>query len=396
MKILIATDTYYPSVNGAAYFTYRLANCLKDRGHEIYIMCPSMQFKNTISNEAGVIVYGIRSIYLPVYQNFRFSPLFLSKKYIKDSIIKISPDIIHIQNHFMIGKGAALFSKKLGIPVIGTNHFMPENLIHFLHLPKFAESWLINFGWKQCIDIFKELNLVTAPTKTAANLFKKAGFNKEVTPISNGIDLNIFKSSNDGEYLKEKYKLPINIPILLFVGRMDKEKKVDEILFAMSKIIKTKDAHLVLAGKGKEKHNLEMLTKKLNLDKHVTFTGFIPDIDLPNLYNVADLFVIAGIAELQSIVTMEAMASGLPIVAVNAVALPELVHDGVNGYLFTAGDCEDLANKILIIISNNKMSAQMSKESLEIIKNHDLNIIINKYVSIYNKVIDSHVQNTLV
>lgn len=388
MRILIATDTYHPSVNGAAYFTYRLANILAKNGHDVFVMCPSQSFTNTVSNDDGVIVYGIRSIHIPVYKNFRISPLIFSKKTIQMAVKEISPDIIHIQNHFMIGKRVAIFGKKLGIPVIGTNHFMPENLVHYFYLPKIAEKWLKNFGWRQCIKVFEQLDFVTTPTKTAADLLKKVGFSKDIMPISCGIDLQRFKPTNDGSYLKERYSIPKDKQVLLYVGRMDKEKRIDVILQAMSDILRAVNVHLVLAGMGKEKQKLEALVEKLGIQKTVSFTGFVPDNDLQNIYKVADLFVIAGIAELQSIVTMEAMASGLPVVAVNAMALPELVHNGENGYLFVDGDSQLLARKVITILSDKKLSTQMSQKSLEIIKAHDINKIIKKYESLYNEIVN--------
>ena len=167
---------------------------------------------------------------------------------------------------------------------------------------------------------------------------------------------------------------------------MDKEKRVEVILHALSEILRTNNVHLVLAGIGEEKQNLEILSEKLDVQKSVTFTGFVPDEDLQNIYRVADIFVIAGIAELQSIVTMEAMASGLPIVAVNAMALPELVHDGKNGFLFPIDDNQTLAQKVTTILLDNKLQKKMSEESLEIIKAHDMNQIIKKYESIYYEI----------
>jgi len=387
MRILIATDTYYPDVNGAAYFTYRLTTILAKRGHNVFVMCPSRSLRNIVSNDKGVTVYGIRSIHIPVYQNFRISPLFISKT-IRRAIEEISPDIVHIQNHFLIGKRVVSAAKKLGIPVMGTNHFMPENLVHYLHLPEIAERWLRKFAWGQCIRTFEQLDYVTTPTKTAVALLKNAGFSKDVMPISCGIDLERFKPTNDGLYLKQIFAIPINTPVLLYVGRLDKEKRIDLILRALSDILRVTSVHLVLAGIGKEKQKLEELTEKLGIQKAVTFTGFVPDKDLPNIYKIADLFVIAGIAELQSIVTMEAMASGLPVVAVNAMALPELVHDGENGYLFSDGDRQMLAEKVIAILSDQSMRTQMSKKSLEIIQDHNINKIIGKYESIYNEIID--------
>jgi 1,2-diacylglycerol 3-alpha-glucosyltransferase len=385
MRILTATDTYYPDVNGAAYFTYRLATLLARRGHDVFVMCPSRSFKNTVSNHGEVAVYGIRSIHLPVYQNFRVSPVFTCRT-IRRVIREISPDIVHIQNHFLIGKEAVSAARRLGIPAMGTNHFMPQNLTHYLHLPGIAERWLQRFAWRQFVRVFEQLDFVTTPTRTAAALLVKAGLKKKVVPVSCGIDLERFKPTNDGAYLRRRFAIPTHKRVLLYVGRLDKEKRIDMILRALPDISRAASVHFVLAGIGKEKRNLEELAEKLSIQQTVTFTGFVPDEDLQNIYRVADLFVTAGVAELQSIVTMEAMASGLPVVAVNAMALPELVHDGENGYLFSDGDGQMFAEKVIAILSDQAMWAKMSEKSLEIIRDHDINKTIEEYESIYSEV----------
>ena len=388
MRVLIATDTYYPDVNGAAYFTYRLATILAKRGHDVLVICPSRSFKNTVSNDNGVTVFGIRSISIgfTVAHDFRISPLFISW-IVRGPMGEFSPDIVHIQNHFLIGRRVVGVAKKLGVPVVGTNHFMPENLTHFLHLPKTAERRLQEFAWRDCARIFKQLDFVTTPTKTAAGLLKNAGFSRDVMPVSCGIDLERFKPTNDGLYLKQIFGIPNDKPVLLYVGRLDKEKRIDTILRALPDILRVTPVHFVVAGMGIERPRLEELTGKLGIQNAVTFTGFVPDKDLQNIYRIADLFVIAGIAELQSIVTMEAMASGLPVVAVNAMALPELVHDGENGYLFSDGDSQMIAEKVIAILTNQPMREEMSQKSLEIIKNHDINKIVEKYESIYGEVV---------
>lgn len=227
---------------------------------------------------------------------------------------------------------------------------------------------------------------MTTPTKTAAALLAKAGLGKEVVPISCGIDLERFKPSNDGAYLRRRFGIPSDRPVLLYVGRLDKEKRIDLILRALPAIQRLNSVHLVLAGIGKEKRSLEELAHKLGMQKAVTFTGFVPDEDLQNIYRVGDLFVMASIAELQSIVTMEAMASGLPVVATDAMALPELVHDGENGYLFSDGNGQMFAEKVIAILSDQGMRAEMSRKSLEIIKDHDINRIVERFESIYSEI----------
>ena len=391
MKILIATDTYYPSVNGASYFTQRLAIMLAKRGHKVFVLAPGKSLRDNIAIHDGVTVYGIRSISIPLYPNFRISPLFLSRKPIKKYVQEIHPDVIHIQNHFMIGKSVAMAAQELNIPIMGTNHFMPENLAHYFHLPKFAEEKLKKLGWNQFARVYSRLDTIATPTKTAARLIENMGLEKEIVPVSCGIDLERFNPRNDGTDLKEKYAIPKDRSILLYVGRLDKEKRIEMILNALPQIIRSVNAHVVLAGIGKLRRQLETLVQKLDVQDRITFTGFVPDNDLPSLYRIADLFVIAGIAELQSIVTMEAMASGLPVVAVNAMALPELVDDGENGYLFSDGDIQMLAGQAVKILTDSKLRERMTQKSLEIIRAHDINKTLDRYELLYQKTIAQHV-----
>ena len=115
----------------------------------------------------------------------------------------------------------------------------------------------------------------------------------------------------------------------------------------------------------------------------------MPDEDLPNLYKIADCFIIAGTAELQSLVTMEAMASGLPVVGVNAMALPELIHDGENGYLFELDNIESLTQSLIKILSDEKLRKQMGDKSLEIIQAHDINNSMVTFESLYQSMLNS-------
>lgn len=387
MKILIAADTYYPSVNGASYFAQRLAAMLGTRGHEVCAIIPSQKFKNTRSIHEGVSLYGVHSVSVPIYPGFRVSPSLFIKKTIEEIIHTLQPDVVHIQDHFMIGKTAAIVAKKFHIPVVGTNHFMPENLIHYFHLPSTARKQLKKFGWNQFLDVYRTLDAVTTPTRTAARLIREMGFTKKVFAISCGIDCSRFKKGVAREDIRKKYGIPKNKPVALYVGRLDEEKRIETIIRSLPLVLSTIDIQLVLVGMGKLRRSLEELVKEIGVEKNVTFAGFVADSDLPEVYRAADVFVIAAVAELQSIVTMEAMASGLPVIAVDAMALPELVHDGKNGYLFQEGDTHMLARRIRAILGNADMRSHMSAQSLEIIHAHDINNTIAQYESIYKKVL---------
>ncbi len=388
MKILIATDNFYPNINGAAIFTFELAKGLVKRGHNISIIAPARKFKYTITKSEGMTIHGIPSLMIPkiIHPAGVRVPLTITSSQIKTIIKEINPDVIHIQDHFMIGSKVSKIGRSLGVPIVGTNHFMPENFIHYLSPPKFAKKPLSKLAWKQFINVYKHLNLITAPSKTAASLITNLGLKNLVIPVSCGVDLERFNPKNNGNYLKKRYKITNLKPVVLFVGRLDKEKNIDVVIKAFAEVLKSIDAHLVIAGKGKEKGNLVNLSNRLGISNKIIFTGFISDKDLPFLYRIADIFTIASIAELQSIATMEAMACGLPVLAAKVMALPELVHSSKNGYLFNpAGDIKILSKQIIKVLQNPSLKKAMSENSLKIISHHNLDNTIKSYEKIYQK-----------
>jgi 1,2-diacylglycerol 3-alpha-glucosyltransferase len=384
MRILIANDTFYPDLNGNSYFTYRLASSLIKRGHEVLVIAPSQSFRHEKSVRQGVPVFGLRSIPIPHYANFRVPLPFFTQQALTNVISEFNPEAIHIQCHSTVGRTTMKIARKLGIQIMGTNHFMPENLVIYLHFPNWLEKKVISLAWNDFRRVYEKLDFVTTPTKTAADLLKKYGFSKPVLALSNGIDMSRFHPGQNGDYLKERYHLP-DKPTLLYVGRLDKEKNVDLVLRALSLVDDKIAPHFLVAGKGYEMENLKKLAKKLEIEDRVTFAGFVPDEDLPFLYNIASVFINGGVAELQSLVTMEAMATGLPVIGVNAMALPELIHDGENGYLFPIGGVNELAVCIKKMFSDKEQMELMGKKSLDIIQHHDIEKVMSKFESIYWK-----------
>lgn len=387
MRILFGTDLFYQNTAGSSNFIKQLSKGLAEAGHEVFMIAPSKKFKNTITKEDYIRVYGIRSIVIPeaIYPSKFRIPITGGFNKIKSIIKEVNPDVIHIQDHFMIGSKIAKEGRQLKIPIIGTNHFMPENFIHYLYPPEFAKKLVKKLAWRAFIRVYKHLDLITVPTKTAAIQLKSLGLQNPIIPISCGVDLRRFNPKNTGAHLRKRYKIPTSTPVVLFVGRLDKEKHIDVLINAFSKIPTSVGAKLVITGKGTERLKLAKLTKKLRVEKEVIFTGFIPDKDLPSLYRIANLFAIASIAELQSIATLEAMASGLPVVAANVMALPELVYNGKNGYLFENGNINDLAGKMIQILKDPNLAKKMSGMSIKIISQHNINQTIKKYKEIYNR-----------
>lgn len=385
MKILLVSDTYPPDVNGAAYFTYRLGFALAKKGHEVHVAAPALAWKDTTVLEGGLIVHRVRSLPVLFHSYFRFCPPSAARSSLRDIVLEVRPDVIHVQNHFLLGRAAILLAKALRIPLIGTNHFMPENLMHFLHLPAFIEKKVVTLAWKHFSRVYAPVDFVTTPTKTAADLLRAIGFQKEIRPISCGIDLQRFHPGYDAEDLRAKFGIPLETPVILSVGRLEKEKNPEVILRAFALVLSKQEARLLYVGKGEAQEGLKRLVQKLDLKTKVIFADFVEDVDLPRIFSLATVFATASIAELQSIATMEAMASGLPVVAANALALPELVHDGKNGYLFPPGDIVRLSESLISIISNTDQREDMSEESLRMIQRHKAEATTVAFEEIYRQ-----------
>ena len=159
--------------------------------------------------------------------------------------------------------------------------------------------------------------------------------------ISYGLDLKTFHPPHPDERTdtRQKWNLPLHVPLILHVGRLDTDKHVDRVILAAAQAMQHSDAHLLIVGDGRQKRHLMQLCRDLKIEERVHFTGYVSiEQGLPELYRVAHMFVTASEIETQGIVLLEAAASGLPLIAVHATCIAEIVYDGANGYLTNAGD----------------------------------------------------------
>lgn len=223
--------------------------------------------------------------------------------------------------------------------------------------------------------------LVTTPTETAARLIRPL-LKAEVVAVSSGIDLKKFEPRWDSGQIRARYGIP-DKPVLLFVGRLDPEKKLDEVLDAVAIALQHTEFCLVIVGKGIQQPVLKKRTATLRIADNVIFTGFVPEEHLPMIYQLSRCFIIASIAELLSLATLQAMASGLPVIAARAGALEELVHDRANGLLFNAGDINEMARCMVEILSNDTLCRQMGAMSLEYSQQHDIHGSVRVFESLY-------------
>lgn len=378
--VLIGADTFPPDINGAAKFGERLAAGLARRGVEVHVVAPATSevHGNFRENHDGtpIIVHRLKSHRFPGHKTLRYvNPLTLRGK--TNRIIKnVKPDVIHVQSHLNVGRSMSKEAKKRGITLIATNHIMPENLIKYVvGTPAWIERPFAKFAWWDAKNVLKLADAITTPTKRAANLLESSTGLTGVYAISCGIDASRYSDAPPAT----------NKPAtLLFVGRLDHEKRIHVLLKAVSLLDPKLDVKVELVGDGSERQPLEAYAEELGIRSKINFLGPVNDAELMQALHRSSIFVMPSIAELQSIATMEAMASGRPVVAADAMALPHLVHSGDNGYLFIADDSKDFAAQLTkVLTADKKEFERLAANSLHLIQAHDINKTLDIFEQLY-------------
>ncbi len=391
MRIVIAGQTYSPSTNGPAVFSTNLAEALTQAGHHVMVMVPSESAHAYQITRNGVCVHALAALPLS-FIAADVHVTFHTDRRVGDLLDAFQPDIVHIQDHYPLSRSVVRESLRRKLPLLGTNNFVPDNIITQVPIFSPIHSLVTRVLWKTVLDVFNKLTMATAATETSACILRAQGLRVPVQAISSGVDLERFRpiSAEDRAALRQRYGLDPHKTLLLYVGRVDQDKGLDLLLHAFAQLQRD-DLQLAIAGKGSHLHALQALAKQLCVDQHVVLPGYIPDEDLPALHHSADIFVMPSEVELQSIATLEAMATGRPVIAANACALPEIVTDDVNGYLFQPGDAADAARCIAQLSGMPERWAAMGAASLARVQPHDLSQTAKRYQDVYSRLITEHV-----
>ena len=423
MKIVISTDIYYPMINGVAVFSRNLAAGLKKRGHQVMVLAPSITGRFSVEKDEdyGFTVVRLKSkrmylypdqiekvpkdkkllgVKVPqlIYKNglhVSYNPYSDIKRVLDD----FKPDIIHDQTPGPLALAVFRYAKRRKIPIVSTDHAYPDNLTQQVKLPELAKKPINAAMNAYFVSFLRRSEYATMPTEQAiADLIPKNRhfFKVPVEALSNGINLSRFTKGRANAEIYEKYNIPKNAPIVLYVGRVDPEKSLDVLMCAFAKVIQDMPkAHIVIVGDGTARDKLEEIAIKNGFADHAHFTGRVIGDDLPQLYRTGTVFAITSKTETQSIVLMEAMASGLPAVAVKAGAVPELVKHGKNGYIYEPDDENSIARGILRILSDKDLHEKMSNEAIKRIEKHDISHTLTRMEEIYHTVLDNHTEDEI-
>ncbi len=406
MRIVIATAVYYPQINGVAMFSHNLAVGLSQRGHEVMVIAPSQDGKNHTEMIDGVKTVYLRSVDSKVYPDqihdvpkqkkvlgAKVPRLFYRNGFrvsvfpqieVKRALDDFHPDIVHVQVSDPIGLSVVSYARKHNVPVVTTEHNQPEVLTEPLKMPrpiKKGANYVLTAYFR---NRQSKSDFVTMPTERAIRSLLGNGekIKVPIAAVSNGVDLSNFKPGKAKAALYDKFGISKDLPVVLYVGRVDPEKKVGLVVEAFNKArSKFPKMQLVIVGDGVAKAGL---IHKYGEDTHIKILGKVLGDDLHELYKIGSVFATASEIETQGIVLIEAAASGLPLIAVDKGAVSEICINGENGVLCEPGNVSQIADAIFKIMSDSKLQKEYAAKSVEIAHEHDFERTLDKFINIYN------------
>ena len=280
------------------------------------------------------------------------------------------------------------YARRTWIPITLTVHQLPGFVASYL--PESLGPIVEKSLWGYARWLLRRFTSVITPTKSISTfIHQMTGL--EMNVISCGLDLQTFHpplSADVERATRQKWNLPPRVPIILHVGRLDTDKHADRVIHAAAHTLRQTNAHLVMVGDGRQKKHLIQLCRDLGMEERVHFTGYVStEQGLPELYRIATVFVTASDIETQGIVLLEAAASGLPLVAVRATCIPEIVYDGANGYLTKAGDTDAMGISLTKILNDPLSAASMGKFSRALAEAHPNQETFDEHERIYQKMV---------
>ena len=354
MNILMMTNTYFPIVGGLEQSVYSFSEQFKTLGHEVLIVTPT--FNKAPVEEPGVIR-------LPAFQKFNgtiFSVNFPVSGLLTRLMKEFAPDIVHSHCPFFMGDFALRISRQHAIPLVFTYHTMFEDYVY---------EWPVqNEGIKRFIVKLASgyanlVDRVIVPCESVQEILLKRGVKTPMEVVPTGIDLNRF-SKGDGKGFRERNQIPLDALVIGHAGRLAAEKNLDFLINCMIELLKKEPrAHALIVGRGQSEKMIKDTFKQAGLENRLHLTGVLHYQHLVDAYFAMDVFAFASLSETQGIVLLEAMAAGVPVVALDAPGARDVVKDSSNGRLLKEMDLQSFVDALSWVICRSPEESQTIKQA---------------------------------
>jgi len=376
MRIGMLADIYKPHISGVTRYIEENQHALQDLGHEVTVFT----FGGTDTPpELGIV----RSPGLPIahagfYFNLRYSA--------KAKFRLQQMDVVHTHHPFISGRLALGYCRPLNIPVVFTNHTRYDLYIKS-YLPALPEvigdTFLRTFLPSFCGSV----DAVISPSQGMKKILEDIGVKAPIQVIPNGVDLSRF-SGRVVPCNRFDYGLDKNDFVFIFAGRLAYEKNLYFLLIAFATLVEDHPAaKLLMVGIGPQKAELERAVKEMGLDPKVKFTGLVPYSEMPGLLSMSDAFVTASVSEVHPLSVIEAMACGLPVVAITSPGISDTVTDEVTGFLSNQ-DEGTFVLKMTRLMSDEAMRRRMAKSAQAAVRCYDLAITARRVENLYQELVE--------
>jgi glycosyltransferase involved in cell wall biosynthesis len=396
MKIAFYSDNFYPELSGISDSILITAKELAKRGHFINFFVPSyskknydflsLPFKEQLIDEKIKIT---RMFSVPYPTGTKQSRLVIPTGLRTFALKKFNPDLIHT-NHIMgVGLEGLIDASFLNVPIVGTNH---TPISEFVRYTPIKAKWFQKLAQKYDVWYFNHCDFVSSPSSPVLKEMQSLGFKKPSHPVSNPVEFELFEK----EYDKNKLKKDLGLSdfTLIYCGRLAPEKHIDLIIRVAAQLREAiPTISVVISGTGSEENNLKELAKKLGIFDRIKFYGYIKEKEeFVRLYKASDVFLMLGTAETQSIVMMQAMASGLSVIGVKAWGLVDFINEK-NGILIEPNDLDALKDRILFLYKNKEIRENLGRGGQVYVKNFAPTKIAEIWENIYLDVLKNRLKH---
>lgn len=380
MRIGFFSDSYLPVNFGLENSIETFRKNLEKFGHQVFIFAP--RFSKTKETKKSLPkIFHFPSFKVKNEPEGRL--LFFDAQDV-DRLSELNLDIVHSHTPWTAGWLAKMVAKKSRIPLFSTIHTLypgSEYVSNWLTkknkiIPSLLR-WPLKFYCNFCDQII-------APSLKVKNSLKKWGVKKPIHILPTGVDLKKINQFKKDLSWQKKYHLGPENKILLYVGRLSREKNIPFLIKSFNLVNRQiKKTVFVLVGHGPQKEELKKMVQELGLNGKVIFLGIKSHSQTLKIYKNTDLFIFSSLVETQSLVLTEAIAAGLPIVALKDQVCQGLVENNKNGYLVTPYQPKIFAEKIVKILTNQEKIQKFSDHSRQLSKKFSASLLTQKLIKLY-------------
>jgi 1,2-diacylglycerol 3-alpha-glucosyltransferase len=380
LHIAFFTNYYHPIVNGVVRSVSSFRETLMKQGHNVFIFAQS----DSDYKDDEPFIFRYPSLPLPLGDISAAIPV---SPFVDQLLPILKLDVIHTHHPILLGQTAARKAAELGLPLVFTFHTQYWEYTHYIPFPQEAiQEFLKNAIHKWLKDFMQKCQHIIIPSESMKDfLVRQYGLEERYTVVPTGTNLEPFLDA-DGKSLRQE-KGWQDETILISVGRLAAEKNWETLLSAISKVhSEHPDVRLVLIGDGPDRESLQALAAELGIAERVTFTGSLPFEEVPAYLKAADVFSFASVTETQGLVTIEALAAGLPGVSVDGSGTRDIVEHGRQGFL-VENDADALANGLNQLLSDPGQMKRFRHNALKKAKTFDVNQLSKQLISVYEQAI---------